>query len=226
MSQIICKDITVSYDGRTVLENINLEISKGDYLSIIGENGTGKSSFVKALLGLIRLNKGEIIFADGLEKDQIGYLPQQTVVQSDFPASVYEVVLSGCINRNGGNPFYTKEDRKLADDALKKINAFSLKKECFRELSGGQQQRVLIARALCATGQVLLLDEPTAALDPVVSNELYRAISHLNKDHKVTVILITHDLDAATKNSNKILKLEPNGYEFMTTAEYLEGQKG
>ena len=226
MSQIICKDVTVAYDGRTVLDNINLEISKGDYLSIIGENGTGKSSFVKALLGLIRLNKGDIIFADGLEKDQIGYLPQQTVVQSDFPASVYEVVLSGCINRNGGNPFYTKEDRKLADDALKKINAFSLKKECFRELSGGQQQRVLIARALCATGQVLLLDEPTAALDPVVSNELYRAISHLNKDHKVTVILITHDLDAATKNSNKILKLEPNGYEFISTAEYLEGQKG
>lgn len=226
MSQIICKDVTVAYDGRTVLDNINLEISKGDYLSIIGENGTGKSSFVKALLGLIRLNKGEIIFADGLEKDQIGYLPQQTVVQSDFPASVYEVVLSGCINRKGGNPFYTKEDRKLADDALKKINAFSLKKECFRELSGGQQQRVLIARALCATGQVLLLDEPTAALDPVVSNELYRAISHLNKDHKVTVILITHDLDAATKNSNKILKLEPNGYEFISTAEYLEGQKG
>ena len=226
MSQIICKDVTVAYDGRTVLDNINLEISKGDYLSIIGENGTGKSSFVKALLGLIRLNKGEIVFADGLEKDQIGYLPQQTVVQSDFPASVYEVVLSGCINRKGAHPFYSKEDRKRADDALKKINAFSLKKECFRELSGGQQQRVLIARALCATGQVLLLDEPTAALDPVVSNELYRAISHLNKDHKVTVILITHDLDAATKNSNKILKLEPNGYEFMTTAEYLEGQKG
>lgn len=226
MSQIICKDVTVAYDGRTVLDNINLEISKGDYLSIIGENGTGKSSFVKALLGLIRLNKGDIIFADGLEKDQIGYLPQQTVVQSDFPASVYEVVLSGCINRKGGTPFYTKEDRKLADDALKKINAFSLKKECFRELSGGQQQRVLIARALCATGQVLLLDEPTAALDPVVSNELYRAISHLNKDHKVTVILITHDLTAATKNSNKILKLELNGYEFISTAEYLEGQKG
>ncbi len=226
MSQIICKDVTVAYDGRTVLDNINIDIEKGDYLSIIGENGTGKSSFVKALLGLIKLNKGQIIFADGLEKDQIGYLPQQTVVQSDFPASVYEIVLSGCINRKGSNPFYTKEDRKRADDALKKINAFSLKKECFRELSGGQQQRVLIARALCATGQVLLLDEPTAALDPVVSNELYRAIAHINKDHKVTVILITHDLTAAIKNSNKILKLEANKYEFMTTAEYIEGMKG
>ena len=172
MSQIICKDVTLAYDGRVVLDSINLEISKGDYLSIIGENGTGKSTFVKALLGLIRLSKGEIIFGEGLERDQIGYLPQQTVVQKDFPASVYEIVLSGCINRKGLFPFYTKEDRRRADEALKKINAYSLRKESFRELSGGQQQRVLIARALCATGQVLLLDEPTAALDPVVSNEL------------------------------------------------------
>ena len=226
MSQIVCKDVTLAYDGRVILDNINLEISKGDYLSIIGENGTGKSTFVKALLGLIRLSKGEIIFGEGLERDQIGYLPQQTVVQKDFPASVYEIVLSGCINRKGLFPFYTKEDRKRADEALKKINAYSLRKESFRELSGGQQQRVLIARALCATGQVLLLDEPTAALDPVVSNELYRAIAHLNKDHKITVILITHDSAAVTRDSNKILKLESNGYEFMTTAEYLQGQKG
>lgn len=226
MSQIICRDVTLAYDGRVVLDHINLEVSKGDYISIIGENGTGKTTFIKALLGLVRLSGGEITFGDGLEKNQIGYLPQQTVVQKDFPASVYEVVLSGCINRRGALPFYSKADRRRADEALKKINAYSLKKECFRELSGGQQQRVLIARALCATGQVLLLDEPTAALDPAASEELYRTVAQLNRELGVTVLLITHDSSAVTRDSNKILKLEGSGYEFMTTEEFLSRQKG
>ncbi len=226
MSQISCRNLSVSYGSKQVLNNISLEINKGDYVSIIGENGTGKTTFIMTLLGLIHPTNGEIKLGDGLKQNEIGYLPQRTVVQKDFPASVYEVVLSGCTAHNKLFHFRCKDDKLLADDSLKRMNAFDLRNRCFRELSGGQQQRVLIARALCATQEVLLLDEPTAGLDPSISKELYHLISHLNKSHGITVIMITHDIENVIMDSSKILKLDSNSFEFMSAEEYIEGRKG
>lgn len=226
MSQIRCKDMTVAYDGHVVLDGVKLAVEKGDYVCIIGENGTGKSTFVKALLGLVRLSGGTIEFGEDMETNRIGYLPQQIAAQRDFPASVYEVVLSGCLNRRGFRPFYSKADRLLAEEAMRKLNLLPLKKRCFGELSGGQQQRVLIARALCATGQILLLDEPAASLDPAAAKEMYRTIGDLNRTHGVTILLVTHDISSVIQDSNKILQLEDDGYAFLTTEEYRSRRKG
>ena len=213
MTLMETKNLTLSYDGVPVIEGLNIAIEDGDYFCIIGENGTGKSTLVKALLGLIPVSSGSISFSQNLKPNQIGYLPQKTQIPKDFPANVWEVVLSGCLNRKGFYPFYSKQDKERARQALRMVNAESLAKSCFSELSGGQQQRVLIARALCATDKVLLLDEPTAGLDPEATKELYDQVAHLHRQHSITVIMITHDLSAVSEYATKILRLEPDGYE-------------
>jgi zinc transport system ATP-binding protein len=207
LALIECKNITLAYEKNIVLESLSFQVDAGDYLCIIGENGSGKTTLMKAILGLKAPLKGEIILGDGLRRNEIGYLPQQTGIQKDFPASVFEVVLSGCLNRSGLIPFYTKEQKQQAMDNMAKLNITSLKNACYRELSGGQQQRVLIARALCATGKLLLLDEPVTGLDPDASAELYELIDHLNKAHGITIIMITHDTAAALPRCSHILHL-------------------
>ena len=172
MAQIICRDLAIGYEGKTVVQNINLSVKEGDYLCVIGENGAGKSTFMKTLLGLLPPVSGKIEFHDGLKKNEIGYLPQQTEVQKDFPASVREIVLSGCQNHLGFWPFYRTKEKKYAEDMMKKLQITHLSKRCYRELSGGQQQRVLLARALCATRKILLLDEPVSGLDPQMTEEI------------------------------------------------------
>lgn len=176
MAQLTCQNLCVGYDGKSVLQDLNFEVFAGDYLYIVGENGSGKSTLMKTILGLQPPISGRILTGDGLRKNEIGYLPQQTVVQKDFPASVREIVLSGCQGRCGSRSFYNKEEKQLAEAAMDKMQITQLAKRCYRELSGGQQQRVLLARALCATQKMLLLDEPVSGLDPKVTAELYALI--------------------------------------------------
>ena len=194
-------------DGRSVLQDLSFELLAGDYLCIVGENGSGKSTLMKTILGLQPPISGRILTGDGLRKNEIGYLPQQTVVQKDFPASVREIVLSGCQGRCGSRPFYNKEEKQLAEENIRKMQIDKLSKRCYRELSGGQQQRVLLARALCATQKMLLLDEPVSGLDPKVTAEMYRLIDELNHRDGITIIMISHDIAAAVKYASHILHI-------------------
>ena len=212
--QLECKNITISYDRVKVLENVSLNVYAGDYVSIIGENGSGKSSLIKGILGLVQIKKGEIIFGDGISKKNIGYLPQHTLAQSNFPASVYEVILSGCLTTAGFKPFYTSKEKKNVKKIMDKLGIKELSKKSFGNLSGGQKQRVLLARALLATDKILFLDEPITGLDPIVTSEFYEIIAKLNREEKLTIIMVSHDIENAMKYSNKILHMKENGYFF------------
>lgn len=217
-----CNNISLAYENNIVVRDLSFEINNGDYLCIIGENGSGKSTLMKALLGLKSVDKGSIAFGEGLRKNQIGYLPQQTGIQKDFPASVWEVVLSGRINSLGFKPFFTSKDKQIARENLELLNISNLRNKCYRELSGGQQQRVLLARALCATSRLLLLDEPVAGLDLLVTEEMYHIIYDLNRNQGITVIMISHDLDRALRDATHILHLHQDNIFFGEKAEYLE----
>ena len=225
MAQLTCQNLSVGYDGRPVLQGLNFEVSAGDYLCIVGENGSGKSTLMKTILGLQTPISGTILTGDGLRKNEIGYLPQQTQVQKDFPASVKEIVLSGCQGRCGRRPFYSKKEKRLAADAMDKMRISQLAGRCYRELSGGQQQRVLLARALCATRKMLLLDEPVSGLDPKVTVEMYELIESLNQEEGITVIMISHDLSAALRYASHILHIDDSVF-FGTKADYLRSPQG
>ncbi len=224
MSYISSKNVYLKYENTSVVEDLSFNVEAGDYLCIVGENGSGKSTLIKSILGLKETASGHLHFGDGVTGKNIGYLPQQTTAQMDFPASVYEVVLSGCIGRKGGSIFFSKEQKKLAEENMKKLDILSLKKKCYRELSGGQQQRVLLARALCAADKMILLDEPVTGLDPVVTAEFYALLKKINKQYGITVIMVSHDLFAAVNNASHILHLKKKDSFFGTTAEYLESE--
>ena len=225
MAQLTCQNLCVGYDGKSVLQDLNFEVFAGDYLCIVGENGSGKSTLMKTILGLQPPISGRILTGDGLRKNEIGYLPQQTVVQKDFPASVREIVLSGCQGRCGSRPFYNKEEKQLAAEAMDKMQITQLAKRCYRELSGGQQQRVLLARALCATQKMLLLDEPVSGLDPKVTAEMYALIEKLNREDGITVIMISHDIAAAVKYASHILHIGDTVF-FGAKEDYLQSPQG
>ena len=225
MAQLTCQDLCVGYDGKAVLQDLSFAVFSGDYLCIVGENGSGKSTLMKTILGLQQPVRGRILTLDGLRKNEIGYLPQQTQVQKDFPASVREIVFSGCQGRCSSRPFYNKEEKQLAADAMEKMQIAQLAKRCYRELSGGQQQRVLLARALCATRKMLLLDEPVSGLDPKVTAEMYALIEKLNREDGITVIMISHDIAAAVKYASHILHIGDAVF-FGTKTEYLQSPQG
>ena len=222
MPQLSCKNLSFAYDGETVLSDINFSIEAGSYLCIVGENGSGKSTLMKGLLGLKSPTAGEVIFGDGLKQTEIGYLPQQTQIQRDFPASVFEVVLSGRLNSMGKRCFYNEEDKTAAMANMERLGIEDLKKRCYMELSGGQQQRVLLARAMCATKKLLLLDEPVTGLDPVATNELYNLIKLINLCDNTTVIMVSHDIHEAVRYATHILHLGHKQLFFGTAAEYRE----
>lgn len=205
MNLISCENISLGYGSQIVVENLNFTVDDGDYLCIIGENGAGKSTLIKTLLNLQKPLSGKI-FLKNISAGDIGYLPQQNLIQKDFPASVEEIILSGCLARKKFLPFYSSEDKKIAAQNMERLKISALAKKCFRELSGGQQQRILLARALCAAKKILLLDEPTASLDPKAAEDFYKIISELNLNG-MTIIMISHDVNEAIKYSTHILKL-------------------
>lgn len=224
MAYITADHIAIGYEGKEVLSDISFKIEKNDYLCVVGQNGAGKSTLMKTLLGLLPTVKGEVCFGDGLMKNEIGYLPQQTMVQRDFPASVKEIVLSGFQGRMGLRPFYTKEEIKLAEENMERMHLTEFSKRCYRELSGGQQQRVLLARALCATRKILLLDEPVAGLDPMVTSEMYELIKQLNDDG-IAIIMISHDVTSAMKYASHILHVDKQLF-YGTKDEYVNSEIG
>lgn len=221
MAQITCKDLSFAYDGETVLSDINFSIDAGAYLCIVGENGSGKSTLMRGILGLKHPSKGEIIF-DDLKPTEIGYLPQQTQIQRDFPASVSEVVLSGRLNSMRGRMFCNAEDKAAAAANMERLGIEDIADRCYLELSGGQQQRVLLARAMCATKKLLLLDEPVTGLDPVAANEMYNLIKLVNLCDNTSVIMISHDIHAAVRYATHILHLGHSQLFFGTTEQYRE----
>lgn len=225
MAQLECKNLTLGYENHIVQKDVSFSVERGDYLCIVGENGSGKSTLMKTILGLQKPLGGTIAFGDGLQNNEIGYLPQQTQVQRDFPATVWEIVLSGCQTRNGLHPFYSRESKALARKNMEKMRVTEFAGRCYRELSGGQQQRVLLARALCATQKLLLLDEPVSGLDPKVTAEMYSLIERLNKEDQVTIIMVSHDIGAAVHYANKILHVG-NIMFFGSTAEYRKSAIG
>ena len=208
MNPIIkCEHTDFGYENHDAVIDLNLEIYPGDYLCVVGENGSGKSTLIKGMLGLLKPTGGSLSVADELKRGGIGYLPQQTAAQKDFPATVQEVVLSGTLSRRGNRPFYSRAERKLAAHNLERLGIEHLKQKCYRELSGGQQQRVLIARALCATEQLLILDEPITGLDPSAIQDFYHLIKKLNKEDGITIIMVSHDIGNVISQANKILHL-------------------
>ena len=225
MAQLTCQNLCIGYDGKAVVQDLSFQVDAGDYLCIVGENGSGKSTLMKTLLGLQPQIRGKILTGDGLQQNEIGYLPQQTQVQKDFPAAVREIVLSGCQGRCGHRPFYNKEEKQLAASAMEKMQIAGLARCCYRELSGGQQQRVLLARALCATRKMLLLDEPVSGLDPKVTSEMYALIEKLNREDGITVIMISHDLAAAVRYASHILHIGSTIF-FGTKNAYLQSSQG
>ncbi len=226
MSLIKCQNTSFAYEGIPAIKDINFEVNEGDYLCVVGENGTGKSTLIKGLLKLKKPYEGEVILASDLAANEIGYLPQQTVVQKDFPASVYEVVISGCLNNLGWKPFFTKKEKKMASDNMERLGISHLKNSCYRDLSGGQQQRVLLARALCATKKIIILDEPAAGLDPLVTQELYQLIQDINQNMGITIVMVSHDVNAALKYASHILHLHNAQLFFGTVDEYRNSEIG
>ena len=224
MALLTVQNLSLGYDARVIVRDLSFRVNAGDYLCIVGENGSGKSTLMKTLLGLQPPLGGSIETGDGLQRNEIGYLPQQTVVQRDFPASVREIVLSGCQGRCGLRPFYSAEDKRLAGETMAQMGISKLANRCYRELSGGQQQRVLLARALCATRMLLLLDEPVSGLDPKVTSEMYELIASLNREG-VTIVMISHDIGAAVRYASHILHIGAEVF-FGTKEDYLRSDAG
>ncbi len=224
MPLISCSNLKMGYEGKIVISDLTFDINSGDYLCIVGENGSGKTTLMKGLLGLISPISGKIEYLEGLKQRYIGYLPQQTSIQKDFPCSVLEVVLSGTLNKKF-LPIYSKEQKNLALENMEKVNILDLKKKSFQELSGGQKQRVLLARALCATGKLLILDEPITGLDPIASQDLYDLIGKLNKQG-ITIVMVSHDITTSVKHASHILHMSGDSYFYGTTHQYMHSEIG
>ena len=221
---IRCEHMDLGYENQDAVVDVNMEVCPGDYLCIVGENGSGKSTLMKGLLGLLKPSAGVLTVSEELKTTGIGYLPQQTAAQKDFPATVSEVVLSGCLNRRGMLPFYSKKEKEIADRNMEKLGITPIRKQCYRELSGGQQQRVLIARALCATSSLLILDEPITGLDPTAIQEFYTMIRRLNREDKVAILMVSHDLRNAVEEANKILHLQKRVLFYGPAHDYMNSQ--
>ncbi|MDR2481394.1 MAG: metal ABC transporter ATP-binding protein [Spirochaetaceae bacterium] len=223
---IQCVDAAFGYEGKAVIEEINFTVQRGDYFCIAGENGAGKSTLIKGILKLISPLRGRLITSELLKTNEIGYLSQQAATKKDFPADVWEIVLSGFLGNIGVRPFYSVKEKETAVSNMKRLGIDHLKNACYRELSGGLQRRVLLARALCASQNLLVLDEPVAGLDPLISAEVYGLLSKLNKEIGVTIIMVTHALDFAVKYANRILHLKNKQIFFGETEAYINSETG
>lgn len=223
---IECVEAGFGYENVDVVTEVTMEVFPGDYIGVVGENGAGKSTLIKGLLGLLKPTSGVITIAEELKKTGIGYLPQQTAAQKDFPATVWEVVLSGTLSRAGYRPFYSREEKKLAEVNMGRLGIEDLKYKCYRDLSGGQKQRVLIARALCATEKLLILDEPITGLDPSAAQEFYQVVKHLNRDQGVAILMVSHDIQNMVRQAGKILHLNQKVLFYGTVEQYRNSSVG
>ena len=226
MALLECREVCMGYEGKTMLSDVNFEINIGDYVCVVGENGSGKSTLLKGLLNLKSVSQGEILLGEGLVQKEIGYLPQKLPNKKTFPASVYEIVRSGRLNHLGWHPFYTKKDKKIVMEKMKWMGIDDLKDESFADLSGGQQQRVMLARALCATSKLLVLDEPVTGLDPMATKELYELIKRINEEHKITILMVSHDTKSSLEYASHILHLGNKQLFFGTVQEYEKSEIG
>lgn len=215
------KNLCMDYDRKPAVEDVSFSVDEGDYVCIVGENGTGKSTLMKGMLGLIEPVSGEINF-NGITRKQIGYLPQQTPVQRDFPAAVHEVVMSGRLSSCGLKPFYSRKDRQIAAENMQLLGISDIAKLSYRDLSGGQQQRVLMARALCAGERLLVLDEPMASLDPVVTAQLYSIIKRLNTERGMTILMVSHDIHGAVNQANRVIHMNRRMEFCGSVADYMK----
>ena len=225
MALLACQNVSLKYDANVIVRDITFSVNSGDYLCVVGENGSGKTTLIKTLLGLHAPSSGTIVTGDGLKRNEIGYLPQQTLVQRDFPASVYEIVLSGCQGRCGMRPFYNKAEKRLASESMERMGIARFAIRSYRDLSGGQQQRVLLARAFCATQKLLLLDEPVSGLDPNATEDMYRLIQELHDDG-VTIIMISHDIPSALRYATHILHIGGERATFQTKEAFVQNGTG
>ena len=221
-----CEHVDFGYENYDVVKDVSLEICQGDYLCIVGENGSGKSTLMKGLLGLLKPTGGSLMVSDDLKRSGIGYLPQQTPAQKDFPATVQEVVISGCLGKRGNRPFYSKKERETAAVNMERLGITDLRKSCYRDLSGGQKQRTLIARALCATDRLLILDEPITGLDPSTTQDFYRVIRHLTREEQVAVLMVSHDIQNIVAQANKILHLKQSVLFYGSVEDYKQAECG
>jgi zinc transport system ATP-binding protein len=226
MALIACRNLAFAYEGNRVVWNLNFTVEKGDYLCVTGENGSGKSTLILGLLGLKTPQTGLIEMGEGLKANEVGYLPQYKAAEKDFPAGVYEVVLSGRLGKRGLRPFYSREDKRIAAENLERLDITALRNRCYRELSGGQRQRVLLARALCAAGKLLFLDEPAAGLDPLVTADFYRLLEEINRQSGLTIVMVSHDIPMAVKYATRILHLRGEQLFFGTVPEYVRSKAG
>jgi zinc transport system ATP-binding protein len=223
---IACRDAAFGYDGYAVISALNFTVEPGDYLCIVGKNGSGKSTLVKGLLRLLDPLQGSVTFYGEFKRGAVGYLPQQIAVQKDFPAGAFEIILSGAAGRMGLRPFYSAKEKQRSRDIMEQLGIGDLRDRCFRELSGGQQRRVLIGRALCASSEAFVLDEPTAGLDPAASSELYALLQRINREMGVTIIMVSHDIGAAERHATKILHLQNKQCFFGASVDYLNSGLG
>jgi zinc transport system ATP-binding protein len=226
MALLTCQDLSFAYEGNTVLKGVNFSVEAGDCLWVIGENGSGKSTLIRGILGLKKPDTGAVIQGGGLTSREIGYLPQQMAAKQDFPAGVYEVVLSGRLGKQSFRPFYTKRDKQAAEENLVRLGIGDLRNKCYRELSGGQQRRVLLARSFCAGSRLLILDEPAAGLDPLVTPELYRLLGEINREAGVTIIMVSHDIKGAMRHASHILHLKNEQIFFGKPGDYRKSDAG
>lgn len=217
-----CEHVDFGYENHDAVVDVSLEVHTGDYICILGENGSGKSTLMKGILGLLKPTAGKIVLSEELKSAGIGYLPQQTAAQKDFPATVYEVVISGCLGKRGNRPFYAASEKKLADFNLQRLGISDLRTSCYRDLSGGQQQRVLIARALCATDKLLILDEPITGLDPSAVQDFYQIIKKLNSEEQVAIMMVSHDVQNIVQQAGTILHLQQRVVFYGSTADYIK----
>ena len=223
--KLTVSDLSIGYDGAAILDDLNFSVQGGSYLCIVGENGTGKSTLLKTISNLQKPIFGEVSFS--VPRKEIGYLPQQAAVQYDFPATVSEIVATGALSKGKWyKPFYSKQERDLITWAIGKTNIADIKEKCFRELSGGQQRRVLLARALVAAKNFIILDEPTAGLDPEATKDFYELLEKINREDGVTIIMVTHDIESTAKYATHILHLQPKDYFFGTKDEYSNFKRG
>ena len=226
MALITCRDLALGYESHVILEHLSFSVNAGNYLCIVGENGSGKTTLMRTMLGLQKPLDGAIAFGDGMRPNEVGYLPQQTAIQKDFPATVREIVLSGCQAHVGMRPFYSRAEKALAEENLARMGMGDYRRRCYRELSGGQQQRVLLARALCAAGELLILDEPVTGLDPAAAQDLYRTLDYLNKKEGIAIVMVTHYIRNALQSATAILHAGQRQWLYGSVEEYLASPYG